>query len=196
MSDFKLVIAVDVDNVLNNFCEMLIKIYNQENNGSLSIENITKYNFYECLDWEVCKKLEKIYSSDNFWASLTPQKYSQQGLDYLSTLGHEIYLASASDYRFWARKAGWLKYYFGMIPEKNQILIQNKGLLKCDVLVDDCIDNLLASHYYERVCFDYPYNRDVCDEARGIYRCSDWKEIVNAIDEIEYKFKSEGIDVY
>ena len=65
----------------------------------------------------------------------------------------------------------------------------DKSLLKCDIMIDDCLDNL-TSNICERICLDYPYNRDASrDYAYDIYRAHNWRDIVSIINEIERKIK-------
>ena len=55
--------------------------------------------------------------------------------------------------------------------------------------IEDNIDNLTKS-CCERICIDYPYNRDANkDWAYDIYRVHNWKEVVKTVNEIERKMK-------
>ena len=58
------------------------------------------------------------------------------------------------------------------------------------VLIDDNIDNLLSSQYYDRVCIDYAWNRDVHDEVYAINRAHNWDEIVEVVDKL-YEYDKE-----
>ena len=65
----------------------------------------------------------------------------------------------------------------------------DKSLLKCDVMIDDCLDNLI-SNICERICLDYPWNQSKeKDFVYSIYRAKSWKDIVNIINDIERKDK-------
>jgi 5'(3')-deoxyribonucleotidase len=71
-----------------------------------------------------------------------------------------------------------------MVPKKNIICIGNKGLLNCDVLIDDCVDNLLANKLCNRVLFDCCWNQHVHDDVHLITRVHNWDEIIKVVDEI------------
>ena len=37
-------IGIDIDNVLNNLCEAVLSVYNEEADDNLKVSDITKYN--------------------------------------------------------------------------------------------------------------------------------------------------------
>ena len=48
-----MIIACDVDNVLNNLTESVLKVYNADHNDNLKIENIKSYGIEERLPFPV-----------------------------------------------------------------------------------------------------------------------------------------------
>ena len=65
----------------------------------------------------------------------------------------------------------------------------DKSLLKADVLIDDCLDNLISS-FAERVCLDHPWNQnELKDYSYGIRRAYHWSDIVNIINDIDKEMK-------
>ena len=61
----------------------------------------------------------------------------------------------------------------------------NKGLLKSDIIIDDCLDNLIETNAL-RICLDQPWNRDVfCDLTYDIKRAFDWNDIIEIIKFLE-----------
>lgn len=180
----KFSVAIDVDCVLNNLMEKTIEMYNNLYGSNLKIDDFKEYDIFKCLPEKEAKRFVELFKVCDLWMSLTPIKNSQWGVKQLVDNGYEVYLATATHHINFAWKVDWLKSCFGMIPEENIICIHNKGLLKVNVLVDDCVDNLTSSLWYERVCLDWPWNRNVCDEAYGIHRAYNWLEIVDIINEI------------
>ena len=77
-----------------------------------------------------------------------------------------------------------MKWYFSFIPVSNIIRINNKGLLNVDILIDDCVEQLISNIRCHRVCIDKPWNQSVWDEAYGIHRCSNWNEIFEVVNKI------------
>lgn len=180
----KFTVAVDVDCVLNNLMDKAIEMYNTKYDASLTADTFHEYDIFKCLPHEDAIKFTDLFKEHDLWASLTPIKHAQWGVKQLIERGYDVYLATATHHSNFSWKVEWIKHYFGMVPEKNIICIHNKGLLRVDVLIDDCIDNLLASRWYERVCFDYPWNRKIWDEVYGIYRVHNWLEVIDAVNEV------------
>jgi len=56
-----MIIGVDFDNVLFPTMHAVIDLYNKKYNDNLKLEDITTYNFYECLDSEVANKLINLF---------------------------------------------------------------------------------------------------------------------------------------
>lgn len=186
----KLKIAIDVDCVLNNLMEKTIEAYNTKYNSNLTMDNFTDYDVYNCLPYEEAKNFIDLFIDESIVKALSPRDGAQKAIKQLINKGHEIYFATSTHHITFPWKVEWIKNYFDGFQEKNIICIGNKGLLHVDVLVDDCIDNLLSNFYFDRVCMDFPWNRHVHDEAYGIYRCHNWNEIIKAIDDINKHTKS------
>lgn len=184
-----MIICVDIDGILNNLAERVIEVYNSRSNKNIKISDIISYNFYDCLPKEDADGIVSLFKEKSLWNSLKPLEYSQNGLKQLIKKGHQIYLATATDPINFEWKISWLKQYFPFISEDNVIRIMDKSLLKADVLIDDCLDNLINS-LAERVVLDYPWNHnELKDYAYGIRRAYDWSGIVNIINNIEKEMK-------
>ena len=180
----KLKICVDVDSVLNDLMEKTIVMYNNRYNAKLSIEDFTDYDIFKDLPYEDAENLVALWQEEELWNSLEPRKGSQRGVKKLVDDGHTVYLATATHPKNFAWKVEWLQRYFGMIPTKNIICIHNKGLLNCDVLIDDYAENLLANKLCHRVLFDCCWNQHVYDDVHLITRVHNWDEIIEAVNEI------------
>ena len=184
-----MIIVCDIDCVLNNLCEKMLEIYNAHSGKNIQVSDITSYDFKECLPKEDADALYSLFKEKELWDSLEPIKDSQWGLQTLLNTGHQVVLATATHECNFEWKCKWIYKHFGMINESNIIRIYNKGLLRADVIIDDCMDNLIKC-CCDRICLDMPYNRD--DQkyyVYDIYRARDWKEIVKFINDIERKNK-------
>ena len=53
-----------------------------------------------------------------------------------------------------------------------------------DVLIDDCVDQLISNIHCHRICVDRPWNQDVWDEVYGFNRCDNWNEIYEVVNKI------------
>ena len=188
----KFVVAVDVDSIVNNLIEKLIELYNKTYDANLTLDDLNDYDFFKCLQYDDAQHLMDLLNEKKLWDSLSPRKGSQRGIKHFVDQNYEVYFATATAPVTFPWKVAWLQKYFSVVPEKNIICINNKGLLKADVLIDDNIDNLLSG-YYGRVCLDYPWNRDVHDDIHDIFRAYNWDEIVGIVDKIYEYDKEFGI---
>ena len=57
-------------------------------------------------------------------------------------------------------------------------------MFKCDIMIEDNLQTLLAKPYYHRICLDRPWNRQVSDWTYDINRCKNWNEIVAVVNKI------------
>lgn len=180
-----MIIMCDIDGILNNLVEKTLEIYNSRTRKGIQISNIVSYNFFDCLPSEDAKGIVSLFKEKSLWDSLKPLQGSQEVLKQLIKNGHKVYLATATDPINFKWKIDWLTQYYSFIPSDNVIRIADKSLLKCDILIDDCLDNLIGN-FAERVCLNYPWNQSFAkDYAYGIHRCNNWNEIMNAINKIE-----------
>lgn len=184
-----MIIVCDIDSILNNLAEKTIEVYNSRSGKNIQISDIVYYNFYDSLPKEDADGIVSLFKEKTLWDSLKPLEGSQNGLKQLIKKGHRVYLATATDSVNFEWKIEWLKKYFPFIPEDNVIRIMDKSLLKCDVIIDDCLDNLISS-FADRVCLDYPWNHnELKDYAYGIRRAYNWSDIVNIINTIDKEMK-------
>lgn len=184
-----MIIMCDIDGVLNNLVEQTLEVYNSRNGKNIQISDITTYNFFDCLPYEDAQGIVSLFKEKSLWDSLIPLPSSQNAIKQLIKKGHQIYLATATDPINFEWKIEWLKKYFSSIPSDNVIRIMDKSLLRCDVLIDDCLDNLISA-FCERVVIDYPWNQSKTkDYAYDIKRAYGWDDIVDIINNIERKMK-------
>ena len=184
-----MIIMCDIDGVLNNLAERTIEVYNSRNGKNIQVSDITSYSFFDCLSHEDAQGIVSLFKEKSLWDSLKPLPGSQNTIKQLIKKGHQIYLATATDPVNFEWKIEWLKQYFPFIPSDNVIRIMDKSLLKCDVLIDDCLDNL-TSTFCERIIIDYPWNQSKTkDYAYDIKRAYSWDDIVDIINDIERKMK-------
>lgn len=184
-----MIIVCDIDGIINNLMPKTLELYNDRTGKNITMSDITEYNFYDCLPKEDARGLIELFKEKELWDSLEPLPGSQDGLKQIIKSGHQVYLATATNPVNLSWKCDFVKRHFPFIPEDNVIRIMNKGLLKADVLVDDCVDNLIGS-FAERVTLDYPWNQnELKDYAYGIRRAFCWNDIVNIINDIEKEAK-------
>lgn len=180
-----MIIALDLDCVINNLMEKTLEFYNTHNNKNIQMSDLTSYNFYDCIKKEDADGIVKLFKNKALWDSLMPIEGARDGLKKLVDDGHKVYIVTATAPENFSWKIQWIKKYFPFFNPNNVIRMMDKSLFKCDVLIDDCLDQLLAHKMCYRVCLDYPWNRDITDFIYDIRRCTNWKEILEAINQIK-----------
>ena len=184
-----MIICVDIDATLNDLIDKTLEMYNMTYGKNIQIDDITTYHFCDCLTQEDAQGLEALFKEKKLWDSLRPLPGSQSALKQLIKKGHQIYLATATDPINFSWKIDWLKRYFSFIPSDNVIRIMDKSLLKCDILIDDCLDNL-TSVFCERITLNYPWNQSRSKEiAYDIKRAFSWGDIIDIVNTIEREMK-------
>ena len=184
-----MIIVCDIDNLINNLTDKTLELYNLKSGKEIQLDEIISYNFYDCLPKEDADGIKLLFKEKSLWNSLKPLEDSQSNLKQLIKRGHQVYLATATDPINFEWKIVWLKQYFPFIPADNVIRIMDKSLLKADILIDDCLDNLIGTSA-ERVVLDYPWNHnELKDYAYGIKRAHSWNDIINIINDIEKEMK-------
>ena len=182
-----MIIMCDIDGVLNDLMHKVLKLYNSRTGKNIQISNITTYNFYECLPKEDADGIIALFKEEELWNLLEPPPDAQWGIKTLINGGHEVYLATATAPENFNWKVKWIEKHYPFIDYKHIICIHNKGLLKCDILIDDCLDNLM-SNICERIVINHPWNQDKDKRyVYDIYGANDFKDVVNIIKRIERK---------
>ena len=182
-------IAIDFDSTLFPTLEKAIEIFNSRHNMNLDVTQITAYNLHECLESDVADALLELFCDKEVYDDLQPYKGSVKAIKTLVERGHEVYIATATSVKNLEWKEQLLQKYFPFIPKNNLIRIHDKHLLSVDVLVEDNMDNLVAT-FAERICFDRPWNQNKeKDYVYSIFRIRNWGEIYNIINDMERKMK-------
>ena len=178
-------ICVDIDNVLNNLTERVLDVYNSTGGKNIHLDNITAYNFYDCLSKQDADGIIDLFEKSDVWHSLTPIEDSQWAIDTLIKTGHRVIFATATAPCNFSWKIEWMKKHFPFVDSNDVIRIIDKSLIKCDILIDDCLDQLTKSAC-ERICFNYPWNQsETKDYVYDIKRADGWRDIIKLINDIE-----------
>lgn len=184
-----MIIACDWDNIINNLTEKVLEIYNAQSGKNIQMSDLTSYNFYDCLAKEDADGIVKLFKNKIMWDSLIPIEGSRNGLQKLIDAGHRVYIVTATAPENFNWKIQFLRKYFSFFNTDNVIRMMDKSLVKCDVLIEDCAEQLIKHKMCYRVCLDYPWNRNIKDFTYDIYRCKNWTEILEAINKIEKEIK-------
>ena len=182
-----MVICVDCDNVLCDLQDTVIKIFNDRYGTSYTIDDFTSYNIMECINLKDALNMTNIYGEPGLYDLVKPLKNSKNIIQKLKRSGHEVYVVTDAIPGTFSEKANWINMHLG-IDNEHIVSMKHKWLFKCDVMIEDNMDNLLGGHHYDRICFDYPWNKHTRDEVYGINRVQGWNEAFDVINKINKKW--------
>ena len=180
-----MIIAVDMDNVLCNLQEVIINLFNKRHGTHYKLEDFTDYDVAHILPKNEAVLMKTMDGEDNLYSNIKPLAGAQNAIEKLINAGHQVYVVSDVIPKTYAEKADWLKFYFPQIDQAHIVAMKHKHLLRCDVLIEDSLQNLLAKPYYERICFDYAWNRRVSDYVYNIHRVHNWNEVMDVINKLD-----------
>ena len=179
-------ILIDVDGVILNTQEALLKRLNNRYSTRYTLENVTHYHWFE-----------SVYKNINPWAELEDCTFwhdevslidgAKNAFDWLNQ-EHEVYFVTASNVfnPAFTEKMVCLKRNLNVSTDwlNNHIVItQHKELVQGDVLIDDCAENvhkwIMASGTRKfGLLFGQPWNKD---NKYNLYPHTSWSEIKDII---------------
>jgi 5'(3')-deoxyribonucleotidase len=183
-----MVLCVDVDNVICNLQEVIVNTFNKRYGSNYTLNDFTEYDIMNVLPTQDGIVMRDVYGETGLYDKVKPLPGAQETLKKLMNSGHQIYLVTDAIPKTYGEKVAFIKRFFPFIDDAHIIAMKHKHLFRCDALIEDNLQNLLAKPYYERICFDYAWNRKVSDYVYGIHRVFNWSEalaVVNKISELE-----------
>lgn len=178
-------VGIDIDNVINNLAEILLKVFNEDTGQNVKLSDIKSYYIERWVDSKYSDKITALFADKRVWKQISLVDNCRNFIQKLVEDGHRIIFVTATDPSNIAKKFSWLSRNFPFIDiKRNLVMIHTKQLLsELDVLVDDYENNLIDGNY-SKILLNYPWNNGINDERYGIIRCNDWREIYNEICKI------------
>lgn len=194
-------IGIDIDNVISNFDEELLKEFfiHDKKLRNTGIINKNKYITKGMFDWSKEEKDDFYYNNiERIAKNLTVIDKAQEYIKKLRENGYEIYIISGRDNGEYSNPykmtSDWLDKYK---IEYDKLILTNaynsleKAKICLDndirIMIDDSARILLEVHKakIKALLMHTPYNRD----EKLLTRVHNWKEIYEYIT--NYKFKKE-----
>jgi 5'(3')-deoxyribonucleotidase len=175
----KKIIAVDMDDTLQDFIPHWINAYNKKYNDKLHHSQITEWDVTKFIKPECGVKIYELLNEPNFFANMTPKESSQEVTKWLSEY-YDIYIVTNSHYKTYDEKIKWvMKHYPHLkIEDGKFITLKNKYLFKADYLIDDGAHNI-ESFPNTSLLINMPHNQNYVneDKTKRVYRVNNWSEI-------------------
>ena len=184
-------ILVDMDDVLEQLVEGMLRYVNAKYGTAVSPEDIVEWNLAKAFP---TLTREMVYSpeyDESFWQTVDPMPGADRILRRLLREGHEIYVVTATEYETLKQKMDDLLFrWFPYLDWSHVIITANKQMIRGDVLIDDGPHNLTGEGI-RKILFDRPHNRSFDEKSVGAVRVKDWDEIYAEICRIAEELKAE-----
>ena len=177
----KLTILIDIDDTIENLCEVWCEMLNEKHRTSVNYNDVTEWDikrfFPELSDDDIYEPLH----NTEIWERLKPKAMAPEYVKKLMDDGHDVYLCTTTDYRNVRPKyEAVVKKHFPFIEWSHVIVAGKKQMIKGDVLIDDGIHNLEGGDYI-KILVTAPHNAAYDANANGIIRADGWKEIYQIV---------------
>lgn len=179
-----MILCVDVDDVICNLQEVVVSLFNKRFGSNYTIDNFTDYDVMNVLPTQDAIVMRDMYGEAGLYNKVKPIARAKECLQKLINMGHQVYLVTAAVPKTYGEKVEFIKRHFPFIDESHIVCMKHKWMFKCDVMIEDNLQNLLAKPYYHRILMDRPWNQSNKDYVYDINRCSNWDEIVDVVNKI------------
>lgn len=175
-------IGVDIDNVVYNTTQVILDIHYENTGERLNINDIQSYDISEYVSDKYKKDFYKIFLDKRVLKRVQLLPDCVETIKQLHDMGYEIYFVTAADIANIHKKYRFLCRTFPFIDvRKRLITTQKKQMIKVDVLIDDCAENLIGGEYFG-VLFNYPWNQYL--SSINSVRVNGWNEVIDKIKEL------------
>lgn len=188
-----MIILCDIDNVVNNLTETILKIYNEESDDILTKEDITEYYIENFVKPQYKENFHEYFLRKEVWKKCELIPDCQKYISKLFNDGHDIYFCTATEMKNAPKKESYLQRTFPYINIRKKLIVcQNKKMIKADLLIDDCLNNFGGQPY--GIILDYAWNRNGADKIEcEWHRANNWEEIYQEVCKLdEYLKRSQG----
>lgn len=167
-------IAIDMDEVIVDFISKHLKLFNQNYNENISVEQL-KGTRLRLLRPHLKNEIMNYLKDPSFFRDLEVMKDSQDVIRKLSE-HYEIFITTAA-MEFptsFTAKYEWLKEHFNFLSEMNFVFCGDKSIINADYLIDD------NARHFERfsgqgILYTSPHNIN----EKGYIRVNNWQEVKN-----------------
>lgn len=183
-----MVIGIDCDNVVCNTTESVLAQHYADTGEKLTLDDIKGYYIENYVGDDYKDDFHLIFFKKEMWKRVQVLPHCVEVVKRLHDKGNEIYFVTSTEPQNVAKKARFLQRTFPFLDIRKRLITTHcKQMIKCDLLIDDCIDNVLNADYVS-ILLDYPWNSTaIFDDASNdkIYRVFDWTQVEPMIEYIQ-----------
>lgn len=154
-------VILDMDDVVNQFLDYLLEVYNKKYDKNVKLNDITSWDLTK--NEAVRPSIIKLFKKRGFFLSVPEKRGAIEVIKKLMDDGrYDIYIVTAcgtvNEYK---EKIEWMENYLPEFNKSHIIMCTEKNLIRGDVIVDDKVQNLdeCAPYYKKCILYDMPHNR-------------------------------------
>lgn len=179
----KLTVLIDMDDVLENLCEVWVDILNNRFGMHVRHEDVR--------DWDISKAFPTLTHDEVYiplsefmtWSQLTPLPGAREYVKKLQDDGHDVVVVTASHPSNTRYKYIWLQRYFPQFKYRDVIFTSRKQMICGDVLIDDKPQNL-ENAAYAGILMSQPHNLSYDIRSEWIRRANSWEDAYNLVRQL------------
>lgn len=141
-----MIIYCDIDDTITNMNHIWVKRINAEYETKYQYKDVTYWGFFGDLQKQGIDVL-KYLEMDNFYDEITVYSNAVDVLEHIVSLGHKVYLVTATDVYNPAlqHKMNCVLNHFNpdIINKNNVVITQDKSIVNGDILIDDKLETCL-----------------------------------------------------
>ena len=183
-----MIIGIDCDNVVCNTTESVLAQHYADTGEKLTLDNIKSYYIENYVSDDYKDDFHLIFYKKEMWKRVKVIPHCVEVIKRLHDRGEEIYFVTSTEPQNITKKARFLQRTFPFLDIRKRLITTHcKQMIGVDILIDDCINNVVGANYMS-ILMDYPWNSTaIFDEAEydNIYRVFDWLQVEPMIEYIE-----------
>lgn len=183
-----MIIGIDVDNVVCDTTFATLTQHYIDTGEKLTLDDIKTYYIENYVSDDYKDDFHLIFYKKEMWKRVKVIPHCVEVIKRLHDRGDSIYFVTSTESQNVTKKARLLQRTFPFLDIRKCLITTHcKQMIKCDLLIDDCIDNVINADYVS-ILLDYPWNSTaIFDEAAydNIYRVFDWLQVEPMIEYIE-----------
>ena len=181
-------IGIDIDNTIVNTTSCVIAQHYADTGEKLTLDDIKTYYIENYVSDDYKDDFHLIFLKKEMWKRVQVLPNCVEVIKRLHDRGEEIYFVTSTEPQNVAKKARFLQRTFPFLDIRKRLITTHcKQMIGVDILIDDCIDNVVGANYTS-ILMDYPWNSTaIFDEAEydNIYRVFDWLQVEPMIEYIQ-----------
>ena len=180
-------IGIDVDNTVCNTAMAVLEQHYADAGERLTLDDITSYYIESHVSEDYRDDFHLIFLKKEMWKRVKVLSNCVEVVKRLYEQGNEIWFVTSTEPQNVAKKARFLQRTFPFLNIRKRLITTHcKQMIDVDVLIDDCVDNVVNLKHYISILIDYPWNHNFDDAADDkIYRVFDWTQVEPMLEVIK-----------